>query len=60
MLFMGSAKYPNENDYDDFITRNGGSCNAYTELVRCGAAVGFAVGWESPVLFAFRGHSFSG
>lgn len=34
MLFMGSTKYPNENDYDDYITKHGGSNNAYTELVR--------------------------
>ncbi|KXZ55212.1 hypothetical protein GPECTOR_3g355 [Gonium pectorale] len=32
MLFMGSAKYPAENDYDDFLTRNGGSANAFTDL----------------------------
>lgn len=31
MLFMGSAKYPQENAYDSFVTSNGGSCNAYTE-----------------------------
>lgn len=35
MLFMGSKKYPDENDYDDFITKHGGSSNAYTELVSC-------------------------
>ena len=33
MLFMGSTKYPSENEYDDFITKHGGSANAYTELV---------------------------
>eukprot|EP00873_Tetraselmis_striata_P042477 jgi/Tetstr1/462741/TSEL_000701.t1 len=32
MLFMGSAKYPDENDYDDFLSKHGGSNNAYTEL----------------------------
>lgn len=31
---MGSAKYPDENDYDDFLTKHGGSSNAFTELVR--------------------------
>lgn len=31
MLFMGSEKYPGENEYDSFITSNGGYCNAYTE-----------------------------
>lgn len=34
MLFMGSAKYPDENEYDDFLTKHGGSSNAFTELVR--------------------------
>ncbi|KAG1662577.1 hypothetical protein FOA52_003956 [Chlamydomonas sp. UWO 241] len=32
MLFMGSVKYPSENDYDEFISEKGGSSNAYTEL----------------------------
>lgn len=34
MLFMGSAAFPDENDYDAFLTRNGGGSNAFTELVR--------------------------
>lgn len=34
MLFMGSDKYPDENEYDSFLTKNGGSSNAFTELVR--------------------------
>lgn len=33
MLFMGSAKYPQENDYDDFLTKHGGAANAFTDLV---------------------------
>lgn len=33
MLFMGSEKYPDENEYDAFISNNGGMANAYTELV---------------------------
>ena len=32
MLFMGTSKYPVENAYDSFISSNGGSDNAYTEL----------------------------
>lgn len=28
---MGSRKYPNENEYDSFISRSGGSSNAFTE-----------------------------
>jgi insulysin len=30
MLFMGTEKYPDESDYDKFITAHGGSTNAYT------------------------------
>ncbi len=33
MLFMGSERYPDENDYDAFLSKHGGSSNAYTELV---------------------------
>lgn len=32
MLFMGTAKYPGENEYSAFISKNGGCDNAYTEL----------------------------
>lgn len=31
MIFMGSEKYPGENEYDAFISSHGGSCNAFTE-----------------------------
>lgn len=31
MIFMGSTKYPGENEYDAFVTSHGGSCNAFTE-----------------------------
>jgi secreted Zn-dependent insulinase-like peptidase len=31
MLFMGSAVYPGENEYDKFVSDNGGYDNAYTE-----------------------------
>lgn len=30
---MGSAKYPDENEYDVYLNKHGGSSNAYTELV---------------------------
>lgn len=30
MLFMGSSKYPNTNEFNDFINKNGGMFNAYT------------------------------
>lgn len=36
MLFMGSEKYPDENDYDAFLTAHGGASNACTEEVRRG------------------------
>eukprot|EP00752_Nemacystus_decipiens_P004086 g3739.t1 len=31
MLFMGSSKYPDENEYDSFMSKSGGGSNAYTE-----------------------------
>lgn len=30
MLFMGTRKFPDENDYSEFLSRNGGYSNAYT------------------------------
>jgi nardilysin len=33
MLFMGSEKFPDENEYDSFLSKHGGSSNAFTELV---------------------------
>jgi nardilysin len=32
MVFMGSKKYPGENDFDTFLTKHGGGCNAYTDM----------------------------
>uniref|UniRef100_A0A6P7GKF8 Nardilysin-like n=1 Tax=Diabrotica virgifera virgifera TaxID=50390 RepID=A0A6P7GKF8_DIAVI len=31
MVFMGSEKFPTENDFDSFIRKGGGSTNAWTE-----------------------------
>ncbi|KAF8290752.1 putative peptidase [Trypanosoma cruzi] len=31
MLFMGTAKYPREDEYNSYISKNGGHCNAWTE-----------------------------
>ena len=31
MVFMGSSKYPGENEYDSFVSSHGGGCNAFTE-----------------------------
>ena len=36
MLFMGSERFPDENDYDSYLQRHGGSANAFTEMVWCG------------------------
>ncbi len=32
MLFLGTEKYPKENEYEDFLGRNGGMSNAYTDM----------------------------
>ncbi|CDS41558.1 nardilysin [Echinococcus multilocularis] len=31
MVFMGSEKYPRENDFDDYVSHRDGSSNAYTD-----------------------------
>ena len=31
MVFMGSTKYPGENEYDAYVSSHGGGCNAFTE-----------------------------
>jgi insulysin len=30
MLFLGTEKYPNENEYSDYLNTNGGMSNAFT------------------------------
>lgn len=32
MLFLGTEKYPDENDFETFLGRNGGSSNAFTDM----------------------------
>eukprot|EP00934_Nitzschia_sp_Nitz4_P003410 Nitzschia sp. Nitz4//scaffold180_size44305//24137//35517//NITZ4_007241-RA/size44305-processed-gene-0.44-mRNA-1//1//CDS//3329539473//3400//frame0 len=32
MLFLGTAKYPEEDEYERYLSRFGGSCNAYTGM----------------------------
>lgn len=32
MLFLGTEKYPDENEYEAFLNQNGGSSNAYTDM----------------------------
>jgi len=34
VVFMGSAKYPDENAFDAFIKKHGGSDNASTDCER--------------------------
>ena len=31
LLFMGSRKYPQENYFDEYVSRRGGFVNAYTK-----------------------------
>eukprot|EP00158_Paraphelidium_tribonemae_P009917 Partr_v1_DN29000_c0_g1_i2_m25173 putative insulin-degrading enzyme len=33
MLFMGTEKYPKENEYTEYLNNHGGSSNAYTAAV---------------------------
>lgn len=32
LLFMGTTKYPNENEYNVYLSNHGGSSNAYTDM----------------------------
>jgi len=32
MLFLGTEKYPDENDYETFLSKHGGFSNAYTDM----------------------------
>ena len=32
LLFLGTEKYPSENEFDDYLSKNGGESNAYTDL----------------------------
>jgi len=32
MLFLGTAKYPDESDYKDYMSKNAGNPNAYTSM----------------------------
>lgn len=44
MLFMGSERYPDENDYDAFLTAHGGASNACTEEVSAAGGGAWLVG----------------
>lgn len=32
MLFLGTEKYPDEDDYETYLNRHGGFSNAYTDM----------------------------
>jgi len=32
MLFLGTEKYPVENEFEEYLAKNGGSSNAYTDM----------------------------
>jgi insulysin len=32
MLFLGTEKYPKENDFETYVGKNGGNTNAYTDM----------------------------
>nr|XP_043635992.1 nardilysin-like [Erigeron canadensis] len=32
MLFMGSVEFPDENEYESYLSKHGGSSNAYTDM----------------------------
>ena len=32
LLFMGTKKYPSENEYQSYLSKNGGNSNAYTSV----------------------------
>ena len=32
MLFMGTTKYPKEDEYESYLSKHGGSSNAYTSM----------------------------
>ncbi|PQM40259.1 nardilysin-like [Prunus yedoensis var. nudiflora] len=44
MLFMGSTEFPDENEYDSYLSKHGGSSNAYTEAEH--TCYHFEVKWE--------------
>ena len=43
VVFMGSEKYPDENAFDSFIKKHGGSDNASTDCERVNQKVSFAL-----------------
>jgi len=38
VVFMGSRKYQNDNDFDVYVTEHGGSSNAFTDCEAVSAA----------------------
>lgn len=42
MVFMGSEKYPDENEYDTYIKSHGGSDNASTDYEKVNQLLKYA------------------
>ena len=43
VVFMGSEKYPDENEFDSFTKKHGGGSNAYTDCERVSFSYCYAV-----------------
>lgn len=48
MLFLGTEKYPNQSEYMDYLSKNSGTFNAYTDLM------------ETNYFFEVANHAFDG
>lgn len=55
MLFLGTEKYPQPGEYQDFITANGGSHNAYTSFENTVYFFDIAGGALAPAMDRFSG-----
>jgi protease-3 len=55
MLFLGTKSYPTVGDYSEFVSRNGGSQNAYTQLDHTNYMVAVNNGAYDEALSRFSG-----
>ncbi len=53
MLFLGTAKYPDSGEYQEFIDSHGGSHNAYTAYENTNYYFEIDAGWLEPSLDRF-------
>ncbi|GAA5890262.1 hypothetical protein JCM6882_008774 [Rhodosporidiobolus microsporus] len=53
LMFMGTEKYPAENDYTEFLTQHSGSSNAYTDMDQTMYHFDVAPEYLSPALDRF-------